>query len=1373
MAQPWLLDLPTYLKEIEPLGLLTGRSVGTRAGTLRETNDSVLICRLKCAPVVAKIPNMGDLWLDKDRLFAKRFRVDAPGRAGGMGTVFRAVDEETGALVALKVLHSRTSHTDEAERFLREAQILGELHHPGIVSYVTHGQTSLGERFLAMEWLEGHDLGERLSMGATTVEDGLRIIEQVTDALTLCHERGIVHRDIKPSNLFLVGGDIARVKLIDFGIARSIHPSRPITRSGVLMGTPSYIAPEHIRDTTVLTPAADMFAIGCILYECLSGQPPFVADHIEAVLARILFDEPTAIEERCPGVSPSIAALIRLLLQKQPEQRPQSAGALRDMLSSVRETDCAQGSSAKKNPPVHFGRFASQSQHLCSVVLAAAAEDPTEPLGTEPGTSIQLPSTDKRVLLQALAGLGVSAEFLAGRMLVAAVTAMTSAQDQAIVAAHAALLIKESWPQAIVSLATGRGTISGRTVIGEVIDLAARRWKASQVDLKADPVDGVLMDGLTAQLVDERFLQVSHRTGTMLLRPRQETDTNRLLLGKATPCVGRETELGILSAQLTSCIENTEARVVLFTAPPGAGKSRLRHEFLRVVETNQAAVTVLLGRGDVMSIGSPYGMLRNALLRLCGVSGSEPIEVQRERLKTRIAKNVPAPDKQRVTSFLSELCNLSAPDEGNALLQAARRDPKRMREFRRSAFLDFLTAECAASPVLLVLDDLHWGDAPTVSLLDESLCALSGAPLFLLAFARPEVHETFPSLWSHRKVQHMPLSGLSKRAAERLIVQLLGSQVPTDLVAQVIDRADGNALFLEELIRSIVAGRADLHSDTVLAMLQARLGRLDSDLCRVLRASAVFGATFWRGGVASVLGLSPTDARLDFWFDELSLRELIFPQKSARLPSQREFRFHHSLVRDAAYSLLTAEDLRLGHLRAAEFLEAAGERDFSILGEHHEQSGDYPRAAQSFANAAERAIADAGMESALHYVARGLRCEPQGETLGVLRSLECAGLFWMFEFERSFVVAMDAMSLLRPGSGAHCRALAIACQVAIHGSLSAQQKLPEFLSLLLTVEPDNDGVPYLIEGLGDLAATMCCTSPFPMLQVLIARLQALLARVISYDPAMERWLFFCRAVITHHHQPTPWFVLQESLRSIELSERAGDQRTLLKAEVLGKEMVMSELGDPALPSRLLETLRGPRLMDNDLVRVMGFILAGLFLSMQEDAAQQAEALRCAEDIRALGPEMTLTGGFSQLIEAQVALNQQQPQHAEAKVRAGLPQLVYVPLWMPLAQRLLIQSLLAQSRMTEAVQVAEQGLQLLAQFGGLGCLEVELRLAISEAFIGIGNLEKGKSELRAALHHVQLRANDIAIPQWRQSYLTRNPHCVRIQLLAKQWDIFHP
>ncbi len=916
---------------------------------------------------------MGNLQLAVGSLFANRFEIERAAGRGGMGMVYRAKDRHSGEVVALKLLHADrfTSGHEELNRFAREAQLLSELRHPSIVAHVAHGQTPDGQRFLAMEWLNGQDLSERLCRGPLLVRDCLRLLEQIADALCVAHQRGIIHRDLKPSNLFLVDGDMGRVKLLDFGIARRIAGSEAMTRTGMVVGTPEYMAPEQARGSRDLTPAVDLFSLGCVLYECLTGQPPFVADHIAAVLVRILYEDPLPIEQIRPEVPASLVTLISRLLAKDPTQRMADAAVLRAELSSLGELPEPALEETLASPKPKAETFAEQEQSLFSVVLAAPAEEALDLEDTQPRGAALLAAGDRQALLQALARLGGTPDFLANGTLLVTVPPLGSAQDQVTQADRVALHIKERWPEAAVSLATGRGTARGRTAVGEVVEAAARSLKSGSSPAPGKPTIGVQMDPLSAKLLEGRFVQTLQPGGALLLHEERDVDASRPLLGKPTPCVGREAELGTLESLLSGCIEESQARAILITAPPGAGKSRLRHEFLRRMEKRSDPVTVLLGRGELLNAGAAYGMVGRAIRRLCEIAGSEAPEIQQTRLRERISRHLPAAAQEEVFLFLGELCGVPFAEAEYPRLRVARQNPKLLPERLRHACLSWLAAECAAAPVLFVLDDLHWGDERTVALIDEALRELRGAPLLIIALARSEVHTTFPSLWQSHNPSVMVLKELSPRACERLIQQVLSKQVSAESVEWMVAHSGGNALFLEELIRAAAEGPLNRKADTVIAMLQARIGHLEPGPRRAVLAASVFGQTLWHDGVARLLDLPGEAPEVESWMRMLTQAELIESHGNSRMPGQKEYGFRHALVRDAAYGLLTHSDQRLGHKLVAAFLQEKDPQiNPAILAHHYRKAEIFDQALTRYIQAGERAINVSLTEEALaHYVA--------------------------------------------------------------------------------------------------------------------------------------------------------------------------------------------------------------------------------------------------------------------------------------------------------------------------------------------------------------------------------------------------------------------
>src|SRR5262249_55089402 len=201
-----------------------------------------------------------------------------------MGTVYQARDLLEGKPVAVKTLR-------DTYRFASEAALLSSLAHPGIVRYLAHGVTTQGERYLVMEWLEGETLEQRLTRRPLSIAGSVALALRTCEALSIAHERGIVHRDLKPSNLFLEQSAPLRVKILDFGLARRLSDER-LTGSGVIVGTLGYMAPEQARGSNQLDARADVFSLGCVLYECLTGQPAFWGENDMAVLAKILLSEP-------------------------------------------------------------------------------------------------------------------------------------------------------------------------------------------------------------------------------------------------------------------------------------------------------------------------------------------------------------------------------------------------------------------------------------------------------------------------------------------------------------------------------------------------------------------------------------------------------------------------------------------------------------------------------------------------------------------------------------------------------------------------------------------------------------------------------------------------------------------------------------------------------------------------------------------------------------------------------------------------------------------------------------------------------------------------------------------------------------------------
>ncbi len=259
-----------------------------------------------------------------------RFELHEVAGTGGMGMVFRARDRETGETVALKVIGGRG---EDRQRFAREITHLAAVSHPNIVRFITHGVTTGDEPYLVMEWVEGESLQHRLERTGLTLAEAIAVGTQIADALGEIHERHLVHRDLKPSNLMFHHGELAHLKLIDFGISRALGDGNGLTLTGMMVGTPGYMSPEQARGVRDVDARADVFSLGCVLYEGITGWTAFGGEHSMALRAKILFADPTPIRELCPDVPAALEALLDRMLAKAIEQRLQDgrqvAAALR------------------------------------------------------------------------------------------------------------------------------------------------------------------------------------------------------------------------------------------------------------------------------------------------------------------------------------------------------------------------------------------------------------------------------------------------------------------------------------------------------------------------------------------------------------------------------------------------------------------------------------------------------------------------------------------------------------------------------------------------------------------------------------------------------------------------------------------------------------------------------------------------------------------------------------------------------------------------------------------------------------------------------------------------------------------------------------
>jgi eukaryotic-like serine/threonine-protein kinase len=1264
------------------------------------------------------------------RVIAARFELESLVASGGMADVFRARELVTGQRVALKVL--RSSGRPGAARFRREAAVLARLKHPHIVRYVAHGSDSEGN-WLAMEWLDGESLEGRLSRGQLTPRECLVVARGAAEALTFAHECGVLHRDVKPSNLFLPGSRCEDVKVLDFGIARVADAT--LTRTGPTVGTPSYMSPEQARGIAI-DARSDLFALGCVLFEALTGRRAFSGPNALAVLAKILLHDPPPVQSIEPRVPPALAALVGRLLAKDPSARPASASALVDMIDALIRTDLGrQGELVPK--------LTDDEQRLLTVVLVAGT---AESGATSRGRVDELVSRS-----------GGRAEWLPDSSLVVVLSGHASATDQATLAARHALAIREELRPTAVAVATGRAILPRALPCGEVIDRAASLLRG---------VDGgaVILDDMTRALLDARFEVESHDGRAELRAERRNAPSSRSLLGRPSPFVGRERELASLEALFTECLAEPAARAAVVVAPPGYGKSRLANELLRRLAASGRAPELRVARGDPMSAGSPFSVVGQFIVEAAGIASDDSPEVRRVKLRERLGTRLPPAESQRVAEFLGELVGAQFPSEESVQLRSARSDRMLMGDQLRRAFEDWIGAEAGSTPLVLVIEDLHWGDLPSIRLLDAALRAAAEKPLFVLALARPEIAEQWPDLWSERGTQEIRLGKLPRRSAERLVREVLGDRSSVAEIARLVDRADGNVLYLEELIRTAATTARTESPPSVLAMITTRLESLEPPARRVLRCASIFGEMFWRDGVLDVVG-SERAPEVDDALRELTEREILTDRVNGIAGRDRgAYAFRHALVRDAAYAMLTEQDRRLGHLLAGSWLERRGNADPLALAEHFEWGGARERAVVWYHRAALAALQGNDLEAATARVDRAIASGAAGETLDALRVVGAEAHNWGGQFARARDLALAAYRSAPPGSATRNEAIAQLAVAATH--LSDRDLLQELAHELLESDAAAPWPTSRCKAYSWLARGLVL---FGERRLAVAVMDRVVAAVEGPDDS-DPW---AKADVEQAHVI---FAICEgaysaALRHIEtageLFGRAGDLRN--EFDTLGNAGFAALCaGDYSLAERSLnEFLDGGRRFGVRTWIGTAQHNLGVVLAMQGRLDEALAIEREAVDyFVSEGTERFIA--ISRMYLAIIFLLRGDLERAEQEARSAVQAAGDASQLRVSTQGTLAQVLLDRNRPEEALHWARSAERVLEEIGMVEEREIAVRLVLAEALAACGEATAAREKLALARDRLMVLADRIDDENLRRCFLTKVPENARTLALAAQW-----
>jgi hypothetical protein len=865
--------------------------------------------------------------------FGGRFEVEREVGRGGVGVVYRAFDREIGEWVALKLIAVQGVDASEQARFIREGGLLAELDHPHIVKLVACG--TLDETpYVAMEWLDGEDLASRHRRAPLGLRDALEVARQIAVALDTAHRAGIVHRDIKPSNIFLVSQpgapDAIFAKLVDFGVA--LEDDVRLTRTGVVVGTPAYMAPEQAKAEGVLDARVDIYSLGASLFELVAGRPPHVGPTAIATLARLVTTDAPRLTELVPLVPPALDLLVSRMLATSPARRPSSALEVAVALAQLLEDEGTTDLPLPRSSPAAQHTVAMGGTRLFTSIVA-----------------LRMGNGETRTkIVEQLRARGADAVALGHDAVVAHVGARRSLGGEAARALELGRQLAELGGK--VGVATGRSKVDLTRPVGEVVD------RAAGLAHSADPSQ-LLADTTTTELARGRFEFQVRGDGSAVVGAAHKGKRGEGSGG--APFFGRTVELAQIVGAYERCVDDGTPIVVTVSGAPGIGKSRLGREVLARIAAHATPPKIVVVRSESFGRGHPLGLAADVLRSLVSVSKGTSLEVARGALH---ALPPPLdPSKKPLTTEARELlarliANESLPDEGGS---GGARDELWV------AMTDFVVQMAGREPSVLVIEDMQWADEDSIEWIEHLLGRAVGQPLCVLALVRPEFFrstgraEGAAQRFLGRDHVKVDLRPISRRAARAIATAILGEGASESALDRIASQSGGSPLFAEELARLTGLGRDTGAAPTIEAAIQVSLDALD-DTCRdaVARLS-IFGLAGWDDGLVA-LGVAMPESALK----QLAAADLVMEQAESRLAGAREWTFKHALVRDVAYASLGEAQKKVMHAIAGAWLAKMGE-DAAIVAKHFDM-GDRPsEAANYWEKAARRALATNALSEAV------------------------------------------------------------------------------------------------------------------------------------------------------------------------------------------------------------------------------------------------------------------------------------------------------------------------------------------------------------------------------------------------------------------------
>ena len=920
--------------------------------------------------------------------------------AGGMGVVYKALDTRLDRFVALKFLPPHLSQDEEGKkRFIHEAKAASALDHPNICTIYEIDETKDSQLFIAMAYYDGEHLKAKIVRGPMPVETVVNLAIQIANGLGEAHERGIVHRDVKPPNIQITRD--GQVKILDFGLAKLTRQTG-ITQTGTTLGTVAYMSPEQSRGERV-DHRTDIWALGVVLYEMLTAELPFKADYEAAMVYAIVNEDPKPLQELQLDIPANLQRAINRILAKEPENRYQTMAELVSYLHGDKQESETQMTLSTTGLTETRKRQAERRQitaMFCELTILPLKSQPLDPEVLYIVTSKYHDLCEKIInrfdghLAQKL-GNGILVYFgfphaheddpiravHAGLGIVDGVKYMSSTLEQA---QQIKLEVRAGIHTGFV--VAGETDDSGeqdtRSIIGEAPTIATKMLSVVEPN--------TLVIGETTIRLGKGYFD-TRNLGAHSLKGISESISlfevlhvsqakSRLDLAAETgmtPLVGREQEVALMLKRWQQTTDGM-GQVVLLGGEPGIGKSRLVQMLKEHVVRDPKVWVAETQCSPYYQNTAFYPMVDLFERTIFQVKPDEPLKEKVTKLEKFLTKHgFSLPETVPIFASL-----LSIPLEKE--YPPLNLTPDRQKQKTIEALLNVFLERAAKSPVLFVLEDLHWADPTSLELLNLIIDQVPTVQLLVVLTFRPD----FQPEWTSRShLSQITLSRLTRKSVENMVKEVAGGKnLPAEVLDQVVRKTDGVPIFVEELTKTVLEsgmlreGKKGYQLTGSLTKLKIPATLQDSLNARLDR----MGTAREVAQIGSILGreFSYDLLMAVTQFDEETLQRELPQLVEAELlyirgvPPQATYIFKHALIQEAAYYSLLKSKRQEYHLKIAQvskeqFPEIA-EAKPELLAHHFTEAGHDTEAIPCWLLAGQRALQRSANMEAVAHLSRGL-----------------------------------------------------------------------------------------------------------------------------------------------------------------------------------------------------------------------------------------------------------------------------------------------------------------------------------------------------------------------------------------------------------------